>query len=156
MFFFGGGPSVDFVFLAILEKSISADDCYLLCTMSPCRKRLVSAHSWILWNTWWFLLQVCGNGDLLFIVLYVCLCFYQGLKANMKRLYGLVTEDVFYRCKKRTKYSALLFALCFFHSVLIERRKFLMLGWNVFYGFNNSDFEVCATFRTLPILQQSS
>ncbi|XP_065175861.1 dynein axonemal heavy chain 2-like isoform X2 [Sycon ciliatum] len=66
----------------------------------------------------------------------------KGLKANMKRLYGLVTEDTFYRCRKRTKYQALLFGLCFFHSVLIERRKFLMLGWNVIYGFNNSDYEV--------------
>lgn len=66
----------------------------------------------------------------------------QGLKANMKRLYQLVNEATFPRCQADFKYKKLLFALCFFHSLLIERRKFLMLGWNIVYGFNDSDFEV--------------
>ena len=67
---------------------------------------------------------------------------YQGLKANMKRLYNLVTEQQFARCHKQEKYKKLLFTLCFFHSVLLERKKFLMLGWNIAYEFNDSDFEV--------------
>ncbi|PVD19154.1 hypothetical protein C0Q70_21718 [Pomacea canaliculata] len=66
----------------------------------------------------------------------------KGLKANMKRLYNLVTEQQFLRCHKQDKYKKLLFCLCFFHSVLLERRKFLMLGWNIAYEFNDSDFEV--------------
>ena len=66
----------------------------------------------------------------------------QGLKANMKRLYNLVTEQQFARCHKQDKYKKLLFTLCFFHSVLLERKKFLMLGWNIAYEFNDSDFEV--------------
>ncbi|XP_076804743.1 dynein axonemal heavy chain 2-like [Clavelina lepadiformis] len=66
----------------------------------------------------------------------------KGLKANMKRLYNQVTEQQFERCTKPSKYKKLLFALCFFHSLLIERKKFLMLGWNIIYGFNDSDFEV--------------
>ena len=60
----------------------------------------------------------------------------------MKRLYQLITEQQFSRCHKQDKYKKLLFSLCFFHSVLLERRKFLMLGWNIQYGFNDSDFEV--------------
>ena len=60
----------------------------------------------------------------------------------MKRLYQLVNESTFPRCTCEHKYKKLLFALCFFHSLLLERRKFLMLGWNVIYGFNDSDFEV--------------
>lgn len=68
----------------------------------------------------------------------------QGLKANMTRLYQLMTETQFSRCSKPAKYKKLLFALCFFHSVLLERKKFLQLGWNIIYGFNDSDFEVCA------------
>ena len=62
----------------------------------------------------------------------------------MKRLYQLVNEATFPRCSADFKYKKLLFSLCFFHSLLIERRKFLMLGWNIIYGFNDSDFEVCA------------
>ncbi|ETE57979.1 Dynein heavy chain 2, axonemal, partial [Ophiophagus hannah] len=65
-----------------------------------------------------------------------------GLKANMKRLYQLITDPQFNRCTKPSKYKKLLFALCFFHSVLLERKKFLQLGWNIIYGFNDSDFEV--------------
>ncbi|CAI8007748.1 Dynein heavy chain 2, axonemal [Geodia barretti] len=66
----------------------------------------------------------------------------KGLKANMKRLYQMVDEGSFPRCQCDHKYKKLLFTLCFFHSLLIERRKFLMLGWNIIYGFNDSDFEV--------------
>ncbi|XP_053403796.1 dynein axonemal heavy chain 2-like isoform X5 [Mercenaria mercenaria] len=66
----------------------------------------------------------------------------KGLKANLKRLYNLVTEQQFSRCHKQDKYKKLLFCLCFFHSVLLERKKFLMLGWNIAYEFNDSDFEV--------------
>jgi dynein heavy chain len=66
----------------------------------------------------------------------------QGLKANIKRLYNLVTDQQFTRCTRQEKYKKLLFSLCFFHAVLLERRKFLMLGWNIPYEFNDSDFEV--------------
>ena len=60
----------------------------------------------------------------------------------MKRLYQLITEQQFSHCHKQDKDKKMLFALCFSHSMLLERRKFLMLGWNIQYGFNDSDFEV--------------
>ncbi|KAF7401616.1 hypothetical protein HZH68_007436 [Vespula germanica] len=66
----------------------------------------------------------------------------KGLKANMKRLYSLVTEAQFDVCQAKSKYKKLLFVLVFFHSVLLERKKFQQLGWNVIYSFNDSDFEV--------------
>nr|XP_060635826.1 dynein axonemal heavy chain 2 [Anolis sagrei ordinatus] len=72
-----------------------------------------------------------------------------GLKANMKRLYQLITEPQFNRCTKPSKYKKLLFALCFFHSILLERKKFLQLGWNIVYGFNDSDFEVSENLLSL-------
>ena len=40
-------------------------------------------------------------------------------------------------------FKACLFGLCFFHTVLIERKKFKTLGWNVNYAFNESDYSVC-------------
>ncbi|KAL3312843.1 Dynein heavy chain 2, axonemal [Cichlidogyrus casuarinus] len=66
----------------------------------------------------------------------------KGIKANMTRLYHLIKDDQFSLCSKPEKYKKLLFSLCFFHSILLERRKFLMLGWNVAYEFNDSDFEI--------------
>ncbi|CAH8499452.1 unnamed protein product [Schistosoma intercalatum] len=66
----------------------------------------------------------------------------KGLRSNMKRLYHLIKEDQFSLCQKPEKYKKLLFSLCYFHSVLLERKKFLMLGWNIPYEFNDSDFEV--------------
>ncbi len=66
----------------------------------------------------------------------------------MKRLYNLVTEHQFARCHRPARYKKLLFCLTFFHSVLLERRKFLTLGWNIAYDFNDSDFEVGFFDRT--------
>lgn len=60
----------------------------------------------------------------------------------MKRLYNLVGETQFMVCQNQIKYKRLLFSLCFFHSVLLERKKFQQLGWNVVYSFNDSDFDV--------------
>lgn len=66
----------------------------------------------------------------------------KGLKANMKRLYSLMTEYQFELCQAKSKYKKLLFALVFFHAILLERKKFQQLGWNVIYSFNDSDFVV--------------
>ncbi|XP_035806180.2 dynein axonemal heavy chain 2 [Amphiprion ocellaris] len=73
----------------------------------------------------------------------------KGVKANMMRLYQLVTEAQFNRCSKPVFYKKLLFSLCFFHSILLERKKFLQMGWNIVYGFNDSDFEVSENLLSL-------
>uniref|UniRef100_A0A3Q4GEM7 Uncharacterized protein n=1 Tax=Neolamprologus brichardi TaxID=32507 RepID=A0A3Q4GEM7_NEOBR len=73
----------------------------------------------------------------------------KGVKANMKRLYQLVTEAQFNSCNKPVFYRKLLFSLCFFHSILLERKKFLQMGWNIVYGFNDSDFEVSEKLLSL-------
>jgi len=66
----------------------------------------------------------------------------KGLRANMSRLFNNMSEQKFQRCSKPDKYRKLLFSLCWFHSVLVDRRKFLNLGWNIPYDFNDSDFDV--------------
>ncbi|OQR90219.1 dynein heavy chain [Thraustotheca clavata] len=66
----------------------------------------------------------------------------RGIRANLLRLYNTVTPERFVRCKQAKKYKRLLFCLCWFHALLLERRKFNNLGWNIPYDFNESDFAI--------------
>ncbi|TMS23046.1 Dynein heavy chain 2, axonemal [Larimichthys crocea] len=70
----------------------------------------------------------------------------KGVKANMTHLYQLAQFNC---CSKPIVYKKLLFSLCFFHSILLERKKFLQLGWNTVYGFSDSDFEVSESLLRL-------
>jgi dynein heavy chain, axonemal len=46
-----------------------------------------------------------------------------GLRSNLATLYNTVTADKFSECREQFKYRKLLFALSWFHAVLLERRK---------------------------------
>lgn len=61
----------------------------------------------------------------------------QGLKANMKRAFTFFTKEDFE--DKDTKIKTVLFGLCYFHSVMVERRKFGPKGWNMMYPFSVGD-----------------
>jgi dynein heavy chain len=65
----------------------------------------------------------------------------KGIKANMMRMYSLMPE--FQKVDKSDWYRKAMFGLCWFHAIVIERKKFKTLGWNVTYSFNDSDFSVC-------------
>jgi dynein heavy chain len=66
----------------------------------------------------------------------------KGIRANMQRLYRSLPDDALTAVKAPAapRYAKLLFGLAFFHSVLLERRKFRTLGLNVPYDFNDTDF----------------
>ena len=68
-----------------------------------------------------------------------------GLKANMLRAYGSFTEAIWDNTSKPAELKSMIFALCFFHSVVCERRKFGPIGWNRGYPFNPGDLSVCIT-----------
>ena len=64
----------------------------------------------------------------------------KGLKANLKRTYNEIDEPNYEDCTKSKEYKKLLFALAYFHAVILERRKFGAIGWNIAYEWMNSDF----------------
>jgi len=64
-----------------------------------------------------------------------------GLKANLKRAYLNFTETIWENSSKQSEFKAIIFALCFFHSVVCERRKFGPMGWNRAYPFNPGDLK---------------
>ena len=67
----------------------------------------------------------------------------KGLRANLARLYQTcVTDESYAECRTVHKYSKLLFALTYFHAVMLERRKFRTLGINIAYDFNDTDYSV--------------
>ena len=66
----------------------------------------------------------------------------KGLRANLLRMYNTISDESYVQCKSAGKYQKLVFALSYFHSVLLERRKFRTLGLNIPYDFNDTDFSV--------------
>ncbi|CAK87804.1 unnamed protein product (macronuclear) [Paramecium tetraurelia] len=72
----------------------------------------------------------------------------KGVKANMNRLYTNMSQSKFdpqilsqQKLTNQLHYMKLVYSLCWFHSLIIERKRFKSMGWNVIYDFNDSDWE---------------
>lgn len=61
----------------------------------------------------------------------------------MKRAFAFFDPAEFN--EKESKVKAILFALCYFHSVMLERKKFGPKGWNMKYPFAMGDLRDSAT-----------
>lgn len=59
----------------------------------------------------------------------------------MRATYFKISPDMLEQCP-HPAFKSLVYVLAFFHAVALERRKFGKIGWNVYYDFNESDFQV--------------
>lgn len=60
-------------------------------------------------------------------------------------------EDEYESCSNARAFKKLCFALVFFNALILERRKFGAVGWNIPYEWMNSDLkaammQVCTQF----------
>jgi dynein heavy chain len=69
-----------------------------------------------------------------------------GLKAGLHRTYTTMVSQELIDKIDHEKWRTLVYAQCFLHSVVQERRKFGAIGWCIPYEYNNSDLDACLLF----------
>eukprot|EP00899_Mesostigma_viride_P009330 jgi/Mesvir1/18399/Mv14277-RA.1 len=68
----------------------------------------------------------------------------EGVKPNLLRAMNNFSDEYYETCAKIGEFKSIVFALSYFHSVLLERKKFGPQGWNMNYPFNTGDLVNCA------------
>ena len=68
----------------------------------------------------------------------------QGVKANLHQAFvsGVIQNSMYNDEDAGEDFRKLVFNLCLFNAVILERKKYGSLGWNIPYEFTNSDLEV--------------
>jgi len=66
----------------------------------------------------------------------------KGLKANMNLAYLTLETEWLEECTKPYPFLKFVWGICFFHAVILDRRRFGPLGWNIPYQFADTDREI--------------
>ncbi|XP_039595259.1 dynein heavy chain 9, axonemal [Polypterus senegalus] len=65
-----------------------------------------------------------------------------GMHANLHKALDNFNQETLEMCSRENEFKSILFALCYFHAVVAERRKFGPQGWNRSYPFNTGDLTI--------------
>ncbi|CAG5123335.1 unnamed protein product, partial [Candidula unifasciata] len=65
-----------------------------------------------------------------------------GMYANLHKALDNFNQDTLEMCARESEFKSILFALCYFHAVVCERRKFGPQGWNRVYPYNTGDLTI--------------
>jgi len=63
----------------------------------------------------------------------------EGLKPNLLKAMIRFDDAWYETCSKVAELRSVAFMICFFHAIILERKKFGPQGWNVKYDFNTGD-----------------
>ena len=69
----------------------------------------------------------------------------EDIKSNLRRSWTKFNQARIDQSSKPREYKACLFGLCFFHSLVIGRKRFGPQGWSRVYPFNDGDLTICAS-----------
>jgi len=65
-----------------------------------------------------------------------------GMQANVHAAMDEFSQETLEMCAREVEFKKIWFSLCYFHAVVIERRKFGPMGWNRNYPFNRGDLTI--------------
>lgn len=65
-----------------------------------------------------------------------------GVQANLHAALNCFSQETLEMCAREVEFKKILFALVYHHAVILERRKFGPIGWNVNYPFNKGDLNI--------------
>ena len=66
------------------------------------------------------------------------------VKSNFRRAWANFSQERIESSPKPVEFKACLYTVCFFHSLILGRRKFGQQGWSRKYSFNTGDLNICA------------
>jgi dynein heavy chain len=78
----------------------------------------------------------------------------RGLRANLMRTFNDMTPEEYESCSKPLVFKKMFFATAFFNALILERRKFGAVGWNISYDWMNSDLKAASTQVRMYIEEQ--
>lgn len=64
-----------------------------------------------------------------------------GLQLNCSAIVNKLSDDQLNECP-HPAFKPLVYVTTFFHAIVLDRRKYGKIGWNVNYDFNESDFKI--------------